>query len=257
MKKLLGLLPVLFYSFLSAQISYTTLNAHSHNDYEQKVPFEWAYNAHFGSIEADIWAVNGELFVAHHRGQIVPKKTLDALYIRPIVDKFKENKGKAWNDYEGTFQLLIDLKTSAEPTLSILAEKLKKYPEVFNPTVNPNAVKIVITGNRPNPEQFDNYPEFIFFDGLLKLHYNESQLKRVALFSDNLWNHTKWKGEGEIPASDLQKLTQVIDSVHQLKRRVRFWNAPDTPQAWQLYKDWNIDIINTDHIEELESFLSK
>jgi len=79
----------------------------------------------------------------------------------------------------------------------------------------------------------------------------------VALFSDNLWNHTSWKGEGDIPASDLQKLTQLIDSVHQLKRRVRFWNAPDTPHAWQWYKDWNIDIINTDHIQELESFLSK
>lgn len=122
MKRLLVLLPVLFYSLLSAQISYTTLNAHSHNDYEQKVPFECAYNAHFGSIEADIWALNGELFVAHNRNQITPKKTLDALYIQPIVDKFKENKGKAWNDHQGTFQLLIDLKTPVEPTLSLLVE---------------------------------------------------------------------------------------------------------------------------------------
>lgn len=257
MKKLLGLLPVLFYSFLSAQINYTTLNAHSHNDYEQKVPFEWAYNAHFGSIEADIWAVDDDLFVAHNHNQVTPERTLDALYIQPIVSKFKANGGKAWNDREGNFQLLIDLKTPVEPTLSLLAEKLKKYPEVFDPTVNQNAVKIVITGNRPNPEQFDNYPGFIYFDGLLNLRYDEKQLKRVALFSDNLSNHTKWKGEGSIPANDLRKLTQVIDSVHQLKRAVRFWNAPDTPQAWQLFMDWNADIINTDHILQLESFLKK
>jgi len=257
LRRLLVLLPVFLYSILSAQISYTTLNAHSHNDYEQKVPFEWAYNAHFGSIEADIWAVNGELFVAHNRNQIAPEKTLDALYIQPIVAKFTGNKGKAWKDQEGTFQLLIDLKTPVEPTLSLLTEKLKKYPEVFDPTVNPNAVKLVITGNRPNPEQFGNYPGFIFFDGLLNLNYDEPQLKRVALFSDNLMNHTSWKGVGNIPANDLRKLTQVIDSVHQLKRPIRFWNAPDTTTTWQLFKNWNIDIINTDHIQELESFLKK
>lgn len=123
--------------------------------------------------------------------------------------------------------------------------------------VNPNAVKIVISGNRPNPEQFGNYSEFIFFDGLLNLHYDETQLKHLALFSDNLANHTSWKGEGDIPVNDLRKLTQVIDSVHHLKRPIRFWNAPDTLPTWQLFKNWNIDIINTDHIQELESFLSK
>jgi alkaline phosphatase len=256
MKNLLALLPVFFCSMLSAQISYTTLNAHSHNDYEQKVPFVLAYNAHFGSIEADIWEVNGELFVAHNRDQITPERTLDALYIQPIVSRFEENKGKAWIDYEGSFQLLIDLKTPFEPTLSTLAEKLKKYPEVFDPAVNPNAVKVVISGNRPDPQKFDDYPEFIFFDGLLNLHYDEKQLKRIVLFSDNLANHTSWKGKGNIPSNDLQKLKQVIDSVHKLKRPVRFWNAPDNPEVWQLFKNWNIDIINTDHIQQLENFLS-
>lgn len=257
MKKLLALLPVFFYCILSAQVRYTTLNAHSHNDYQQEVPFEWAYQAHFGSIEADIWEVNGELFVAHNRNQVTSERTLDALYIQPIVSKLKANAGKAWNDKDGTFQLLIDLKTPVEPTLSLLIEHLKKFPEIFNPAVNPNAVKIVITGNRPVPDLFDNYPEFIYFDGLLNLCYNEKQLKRVALFSDNLANQTSWKGEGPIPLADRQKLTQVIDSVHQLKRPIRFWNAPDTPEAWQQLMDIHIDIINTDHIQQLENFLKK
>lgn len=257
MKKLLALLPVFFCCFVSAQVGYTTLNAHSHNDYEQKVPFEWAYLAHFGSIEADIWAVNGELFVAHDRNQVTPEKTLDALYIQPIVSKFRANGGKAWNDREGTFQLLIDLKTPVEPTLSLLAEKLKKYPEVFNPAVNPNAVKIVITGNRPNPELFENYPRFIFFDGLFKMQYDKKQLERVALFSDNLANQVLWNGKNGITSADLKKLTQLVDSVHQLKQRIRFWNAPDTPHAWQQLMDLRVDFINTDHIQQLESFLNK
>ncbi|MBV5311951.1 MAG: phosphatidylinositol-specific phospholipase C/glycerophosphodiester phosphodiesterase family protein [Prolixibacteraceae bacterium] len=257
MKKLLFLLSIFFCSILSAQISYTKLNAHSHNDYEQKVPFEWAYSAHFGSIEADIWEVNGELFVAHNRDQITPEKTLDALYIQPVVAKFQENKGKAWKEREGTFQLLIDLKTPVEPTLSLLAEKLKKYPEVFDQTTNPNAVRIVISGNQPEPSQYSNYPAIISFDGRPNQKFTPEQLKRVAIISDNLANQIAWRGKRNISQDDLNKINKLIGEMHRLNKPIRFWNSPDTPEAWQVFKNLNIDFINTDHIQQLADFLNK
>ena len=126
MKKISSTLLLLLCISLMSMAQYTSLNAHSHNDYEQKTPFYLAYIAHFGSIEADIWAVDGELFVAHARNKITPSKTMDRLYIEPIVELFRKNRGQAWNDSKATFQLLIDLKTDIEPTLSLLAEKLKK-----------------------------------------------------------------------------------------------------------------------------------
>lgn len=257
MKKLLLTLLVFGSGILSAQIRYTTLNAHSHNDYEQKVPFEWAYNAHFGSIEADIWEVNGELFVAHNRDQITPERTLDVLYIQPIVSKFKANKGKAWSDREGTFQFLIDLKTPFDPTLNLLAKKLEKYPEVFNPERNPNAVKVVVSGNMPPPEQYNNYPAFISFDGRPNQKFSPEQLKRVAIVSDNLANHVTWRGKEPISETELSKLKELISSIHALKKPVRFWNSPDTPEAWQVMKNLQVDFINTDHIQELANFLNQ
>ncbi|HTN36686.1 MAG TPA: hypothetical protein VL053_06400, partial [Arachidicoccus sp.] len=39
---------------------YTTQNAHSHNDYEQTHYYTQATDAAFGSMEADIYLVNGE-----------------------------------------------------------------------------------------------------------------------------------------------------------------------------------------------------
>ena len=257
MKKLLLLLLVLCSGMLSAQIRYSTLNAHSHNDYEQKVPFEWAYNAHFGSIEADIWEVNGDLFVAHNRDQITPERTLEALYIQPIVARFKANKGKAWSDREGTFQLLIDLKTPVEPTLSLLAGKLKKYPEVFDQTANPNAVKIVISGNQPEPSQYSNYPAIISFDGRPNQKFSPEQLKRVAIISDNLANHIEWRGKAPISDEERNKLKALISPIHELKKPVRFWNSPDMPEAWQVMKSLQVDFINTDHIQELADFLNQ
>lgn len=255
MKKFI-LVPILLFGlFAIVNAQYTTLNAHSHNDYEQKTPFFLAYNAHFGSIEADIWAVNGELFVAHDKAQITAERTLEALYLLPIVKLFRENGGKAWKDSPASFQLLIDLKTEIEPTLPLLVKKLLKYPEVFDPAVNKNAVHITITGNRPEPSQFKNYPDFIFFDGNINLKYDAVQLKRIALYSDNLGNFTHWRGTGPIPVKDESRLIQVIDSVHSINKTIRFWNAPDTPGAWQTLMKLKVNYINTDHIQELESFL--
>jgi alkaline phosphatase len=255
MRKLLFTI-VLFLSLLASSVAqYSSLNAHSHNDYEQDTPFFMAYNAHFGSIEADIWAVNGQLFVAHDKADIKSDRTLDSLYIQPIVRLVRNNGGKAWSDHPSTFQLMIDLKTEVEPTLPLLVELLKKYPDVFDPKQNNNAIRIVITGNRPEPSDFRNYPDFILFDGNVNRKYDDQQLKRIALYSENLRSFTSWNGQGEILQNEEKRLRQTIDSVHGLNKEIRFWNAPDTDRAWKILMDLKVNYINTDHIQELADYL--
>ena len=245
---------IILYS-LSAQ--YTTLNAHSHNDYENDTPFWLAFNNHFGSIETDIWAIDGELLVAHYRSETKPERSLDSLYIQPIVRTFRQNKGKAWADNSSTFQLLIDLKTDVTPTLPMLIEKLNQYPDVFNPGKNKSAVHIVISGNRPDPSEFNMYPRFIYFDGLLNLNYDKKQLKRIPLYSENLKKFTSWNGTGDIPEKEKIRLQSVIDSVHSVNKKIRFWNAPDDVNAWSTFINMGIDYINTDHINMLADYLNK
>ncbi len=232
-------------------------NVHSHNDYQQKNPFFEAYSHHAGSIEADIWKIKGDLFVAHENDQINPQKTLDAMYIQPIVNLYRQNKGKAWSDYSGSFQLLIEIKSGVEPTLGLLVAKLQKYPDVFDHSVNKNAVLVTITGNCPSPALFSTYPDFIHFDGKLSLKYDEPQRSRIALFSDNLGHFTSWKGIGNIPENEQKKIQHIIDSVHALNVKIRFWNAPDNPNAWQTLMNLKVDYINTDHIQEMNDFLNR
>jgi alkaline phosphatase len=235
---------------------YSTLNAHSHNDYVNTIPFWLAYNNHFGSIETDIWAVKDELFVAHSKAEIKPELTLDSLYIQSIVKIFKQNNGKAWIDRSSAFQLLIDLKTTTEPTLTLLVQKLRKYPDIFDPKVNNNAIRIVITGNRPVPSEFGKYPDFIYFDGILSQNYTEEQLKRIALYSENIKKFTPWNGEGTIIDKDRIRIQFVIDSVHALNKKIRFWNAPDDINAWETFMNMRVDYLNTDHIVKLSEYLN-
>jgi alkaline phosphatase len=257
MRKILFTILLLINLSALARAQYSTLNAHSHNDYENATPFRLACNNHFGSIEADIWAVKGELFVAHYSKDISSERTLDSLYIHPIVRMVRQNKENQLKDDPYAFQLLIDIKTPVEPALSLLAAKLRQYPDVFNPRINKSAVRIVISGNRPEPSGFKNYPYFIFFDGLLNQKYNRRQLKRIPLYSANFRNYSSWKGTGDILENEKVRLQYVIDSVHSIKKKIRFWNSPDDTKAWNTFLKMGIDYINTDHIIKLAEFLNK
>ena len=257
MKKILIILFVLISAFSSLRSQYSTFNAHSHNDYENEIPFRLAYNNHFGSIEADIWVVEGDLYVAHYNKEILPGRTLDSLYIKPIVRIVRENKGKAWKDNASNFQLMIDLKTPVKQTLPLLIAKLEQYPDVFNPRKNKNAIRIVITGNRPEPSEFKDYPRYIFFDGNLGRKYDKKQLKRIALYSENFRTFSTWNGSGEIIKEERIRVQNAIDAAHSLKKKIRFWNSPDNPDAWNTFMEMGIDFINTDHIIEIAEYLNK
>src|SRR3954466_10464855 len=92
---------------------YTISNAHSHNDYEQASPFYAAYEASFGSMEADIFLVNNELLVAHEQKELYLHRTLDSLYLQPLKAALEKNSGYPYRDSTHPLQLLIDIKTDS------------------------------------------------------------------------------------------------------------------------------------------------
>jgi beta-lactamase superfamily II metal-dependent hydrolase len=228
---------------------------HSHNDYRQSKPFYHAYSQEVASIEADIFVTEkaGELLVAHDRFELPVAPTLDESYIMPIVRLFQQNRGRIWENSKKTLILLIDLKTPVHPTLDVLIDKLKQFPEVFNPAVNPYAVRVVITGNRPNPENFGQYPSFISFDGN-RTSYSAQQLEKITMVSFNFRDYSRWNGDGALPKEEREKLMKVIDEVHALGKPVRFWGTPDNANSWRTLHSLCVDFINTDRPEECKAF---
>jgi len=85
--------------FAGAQIrNYTVSNAHSHNDYEQRIPFWMAFNAGFGSIEADVFLIDSVLYVAHDRGELRRNMKLDTAYLLPLLRCLQKNEGRPYAD---------------------------------------------------------------------------------------------------------------------------------------------------------------
>jgi hypothetical protein len=234
--------------------TFAQVKIHSHNDYLQKKPFFDAYASKVDEMEADIFLVGDSVLVAHSKKEINASNTLYTLYFKPIVESFKKHKNKVSDDKKYTFSLMIDVKENWEAVYPKLKKEVEKYGEIFDRDAKQTAIQIVISGSRPDYSTFDTYPKWLFFDGLPNIIYSKKDLARVTMISDNFATYSKWKGSGEIPTEDKEKLSKVIAQAHALNKPIRFWGAPDTESCWKQLAALGADIINTDKIAESKKY---
>ncbi|WP_443946802.1 alkaline phosphatase [Pedobacter sp. AW1-32] len=238
----------------SAQNKLSANKGHSHNDYKQQMPLLTAYSAEMGSIEADVFLRKGELYVAHDSTEIRPGRTLKKLYLDPLAQFYANNGNFPYAKHKLKLQLVVDLKQSYSEVLPELIREIAAYGTVFNNTKNQNAIKMVISGNVPEPKNFKDYPDHIAFDGRPYIAYTNNELKRVAMISDELKGYTVWNGKGNPTKADEEKLRKTIDKAHQQGKPFRFWATQDSPNTWIVLERLGVDWINTDQPVKLQEF---
>ena len=232
---------------------YSSSSIFAHNDYIQKKPLLLAYDKQVGFIEADVFLIQGKLLVAHTRIEVDPNKTLESMYLKPLALLVEKNNGYAYPDTSRTLTLMIDLKANGELTLDALVEALNNYPKL----THSQTLQVAVSGDMPKPDKWINYPSFIKFDGRPGVTYSAEQLARVRLISNSFSEYSRWNGKGELKTEEQYKLTQVIDAAHALGKPMRFWAIPDNPMGWKKLISMKVDILNTDHVEDLAMFLSQ
>jgi alkaline phosphatase len=212
------------------------------------MPFYRAYNAGFGSIEADVFPVNGVLVVAHSKSEIKPEQTLRTMYLLPILKELTANESR-------NLSLLVDIKEDYKTVLPLLIKEIEGYEKYISTPNYTTRLTIIISGKRPPPNEYKNYPDFIFFDDDLKLKHTPDEWSRVGLVSLPFTKISEWKGENNINRKEKKQLRHTIDSVHSAGKPIRFWAAPDTEASWKLQMKMQADLIGTDKIEELANVL--
>ena len=225
---------------------------HSHNDYTHALPFWDAYNNKAGVIEADVYCIGNTLMVAHTKEEIRVDNTLDKIYIQPVVQLFNSNQ----IDSTHRFYLMIDIKENAPKVLDILTGLLQQHPYAFDRELNPNAVQVFISGERPPDTSFHHYPSYIMFDGLPAKKYAPEDLDKIVMISDNFRNYSNWNGVGVLPVEDSLAISVIIKEAHAEGKPIRLWGAPDTEACWSTLLHLNADVINTDKVKECRVFLN-
>jgi glycerophosphoryl diester phosphodiesterase len=240
--------------------------AHAHNDYEHERPLFDALEHGFTSVEADVWLVDGELRVAHDRDQVT-SRTLTSLYLDPLRRRVARHGGSVYPRWRGEFQLLIDIKSQAEPTYAAIDRALGDHAGMMTTyvggkRVRSGAVTAVISGNRPLETMREQRVRRAGYDGRLSDLGSGMSRGLMPLVSDNWTSHFGWRGEGEMPARERAKLHDIVARAHERGYRVRFWATPDEPGAarralWRELLDAGVDHINTDDLAGLQAFLRR
>ncbi|GIJ44410.1 hypothetical protein Val02_12960 [Virgisporangium aliadipatigenens] len=240
--------------------------AHAHNDYEHERPLHDALAHGFTSVEADIYLVDGELLVAHDPEDLVPGRTLEKLYLEPLATRVRAHHGSVYRGHRQPLQLLVDIKNTGAATYTRLHEVLARYRSMLTGyaggRVHERAVTVVISGDRPRDLMLAQPVRYAFYDGRLGDLGTGVPASFLPLISDNWTNVFTWRGDGEMPAAERERLRTIVSTAHRDRQRVRFWATPDTPgpqrtAVWSELRAAGVDHINTDDLAGLRAFLAR
>ncbi|APX02952.1 phosphatidylinositol-specific phospholipase C/glycerophosphodiester phosphodiesterase family protein [Arthrobacter sp. QXT-31] len=239
--------------------------AHAHNDYEHDRPLLDALEHGFTSAEADVWLVEGELRAAHDLEDARAGVTLESLYLDPLDQLVRQQGHSVYPGWDGSLQLLIDIKSDGETTYAAIEKELAEHPELMtryaNGKVSAGPVTAVISGNRPLATMQAADKRFGFYDGRSADLASGKPTALMPLVSDNWTKLFTWQGVGPMPEAERAKLRAYVETAHAKGYRVRFWATPDQAgpardALWAELLDAGIDHINTDDLPALDTFLS-
>lgn len=237
------------------------LQAHSHNDYEHPRPLFDALDRGFCSIEADVYLVDGELLVAHDLHKTSKDRTLRSLYLEPLFERFQKADG---NDSSSSspmeLLLLVDIKSNGKAAVQELHRQLLEYAPMISYTENDKfirkAVTVIVSGDRSWETIQSFEPRYVGIDGRLNDLGSNHSANLVPLVSDNWRNHFKWRGAGDMPENEKEKLVSLAKQAHEEGRKLRFWATPESEAVWKELLKAKVDLIGTDDLERLKKFLA-
>jgi len=246
---------------LQAGVRPLALRAHAHNDYQQARPLIGAMEQKFGSIEADVFLVNGRLLVSHDREHLTPERNLVDMYLKPMAEAVAKNHGSLYPE-KAEVILLVDIKDDAAGVYQELKKELAPYTGILthyhDGKVDPGAIKVILSGDRPIDLLKGEADRYAFIDGRMEdLEPTPSPKELVPLVSMDFNDVFKWKGDGEMPAEDRERLQHLVQIAHTNGQILRFWASPETKETWKTLYDAGVDLIGTDKQAELAQFLAE
>lgn len=259
-KKLIVILFLLTAGTLHAQILILP-NAYAHNDYWHRRPLLDALENGFTYVEADVFLRKDRLIVAHILPCLKKKRTLEDLYLKPLL-AYIQDQEKSRGMHRAArvpLTLMIDIKSDANKTYEALIVLLEKYKSILSRYeggfLSMGNVTVVITGHKPYNLINCNGNRLVFMDEDLKLAGKDSTLNIYPIASCKYSSIVKWKGKGNIPASEMQKLEYYVEQAHKNGRKVRLWGSPENKIVWTELLKCKVDLINTNKLKTLRQFL--
>lgn len=230
---------------------------HSHNDYLRPAPLRLALRHGFHSVEADVFLRDGELLVGHEEWMLQASRTLERLYLDPLRERVAANGGSVHGDGK-PFLLLVDIKRDGEAVYMLLEAMLAERSQMltrFGPDgIEPGAVTVILSGDRPRARLARKAVRFAAIDGRIHDLETTAPPSLVPLVSDSWKRLFEWDGIDPLEAHEAQRLRELADQARSQGRMLRFWGAPDRPAVWEALRAAGVTWINTDRPRDFEAW---
>lgn len=227
---------------------------HSHNDYLRARPLADALENGLASVEVDLYLVDGKLLVAHDRKDVRSDRTLESIYLQPLVERLHKNRGRIYPGHAAWLWVLVDLKSDGLQAYEAFKKSISRFPELDYRGKN-SAVRFVISGDRPIEAILRDRGKFAGLDGRwpdLGKNYSEELMPWI---SEAWLDHFRWIGARDFSGEDRIKLGDMVSKVHREGRRLRFWGAPDLAAIWEVQWTAGVDFLNTDQPKLLREWI--
>ncbi len=251
-------------SILSCSSQTVLTNAHAHNDYWHARPLFQSLENGFMSVEADCHLIDKEMLVAHEKAFTKKRRTLEKLYLDPLMQRAKENNPDSYRDksvYKNgptEFILYIDIKADCENFIPFLDSVLKNYDAMLTKFVDgkkiTGAVRVLVDHCGDDSYVLNSNLRYLSLSGNLsdadKKPGNDI-MPRISFSYNSL---LQWKGKGEMPEEEKQKLKDFIQKVHSNGYTVRMWAAGNKKKVWKELVAAGVDWINVDRLKKFSRF---
>lgn len=231
--------------------------AHAHNDYVRPRPLMDALEAGVGSLEVDVFALDGALRVGHTRLEAAVGPRLEELYLEPLAKRVSQGHGRIYADGR-PLHLLIDFKNDGAVTLELLAAALaphRAWLTRFHPEgIDGGAVTIVISGSVPRAHITMNQERWWAIDGRVS-DLGEGSSPALIPWISAAWSSIfRARKSADWNADDARILRRLVTQAHAEGRRIRFWATPADPGLWLHQIEAGVDWINVDDPAALRDF---
>lgn len=238
------------------------VNGHAHNDYWHTRPLHQAIESGFMSVEVDVHLLKGDILVNHEAIFTRKGRNLEKLYLKPLFELARANDFKSvYPDGPKEFFLYIDIKQGCPALADTLIKQLKPYERMLTTWENgekkTGAVSVIIGDCGRRQEWVTAEKRWFYFDAHLDAIDDTLGADFIPRVSSNLRSVIEWRGAGEMPKEDEERIKEIVQRAHEKGRAVRFWAGTNRPKVWSKLLDLGVDWINVDRLKKFNRFMQK
>ncbi|KAJ5737636.1 uncharacterized protein N7483_002761 [Penicillium malachiteum] len=269
---------------ITSSLQYVLKNTHGSKEYEYPTDITRDILPGCTSTEADVWLYNGTLHVGHDQSSLTHDRTLESLYINPILEVLdrqnpaspfltEPTKNGVWDTVTGqTLFFFIDVKTSGPETFKAVIQALeplrkKGYLSTLKDgIVEYGPVTIIGTGETPLDMVAPVSDRDYFFDGPLA-NLNDPEFVHIDGTISPIASTNFAAAVGKITADtdpiltdeQLKSLREQISTANSRGIGARYWDTPHWPirtrnLVWRTLMREGVTLLNADDLDAVAAY---